>query len=545
MARIRSFHRARPAHLLAGLTLLTSVGLPLLESPPARAATTTPAAPGAAKGDFNNDGYADIAIGVPLESLTFSMQGAVQIIYGSATGLDAVAAPGHPGSQMLVQPAPYAQELGAFGLALAVGDFNGDGFGDLAVGANGEDIGVGGNNEGTVTVFYGSAKGLVPTSAQRLTEATPTAGNQFGFVLAAGDFNGDRKDDLAVDVLNKVVNGVPGAGAVLVYRGGSTGLVGTNPAQLDADEPGTKGVATKFAQFGSELEVGDVNNDGRSDLAVAAPFDTVKGKLGAGAVHLFFGCSGGPNCTLLNTATDQYISQATDGVQGSPEVDDGFGLALAMGNFGRGPGADLAVGVPNETVNGAAAAGAVQVFYSDGAQLTVAGSQFLNQGNGWIADTAEAGDKFGAVLAAGNLGKGPEAELVIGTTFEDVGAVADAGVVQVVYGSPDGLSRSASQLLTQDSPNVPSAVTAGFGFGKAVAIANFGDSPEGDLAISSRDTVNGFAAAGAVTVLYGSSGRIGNATHVQYWTQDSPGIADTAEAGDLFGGVNGQPGLTG
>lgn len=543
MARSRSFRRARPAHLLAGLVLLTTVGVPALESPLARAVTATPSAPDAVRGDFNNDGYADIAIGVIAEGDAVSKPGAVQVIYGSANGLDAVAGPGHPGNQLLFSPGP--QNFAGFGLALAVGDFNGDGFGDLAVGANGENIGIDGNNEGSVTVFYGSASGLVAGSAQRLTEVTPTAVNQFGFFVAAGDFNGDGKDDLAVDVLNKAVNGVAGAGAVLLYPGSSTGLVSANPVQLDADKPGTEGVAASYAQFGSELAVGDVNNDGRADLAVAAPGDTVKGKATAGSVHLFFGCSTGPNCALLNTATDQYITQETVGVPGSAEVGDSFGLALSMANFGRGPGVDLAIGVPGEALGKVQGAGVVHVFYSDGGQLTVDGNQFLFQGNGWIADAAEAGDRFGSVLTAGNLGRSPEAELVIGVTFEDVGALADAGVVHVAYGGAEGITLSASQMLSQDAANIPGVVTAAYGFGKSLAVANFGYGPEGDLAIASRDTVNGQPAAGAVTVLYGSPGRIAGAANVQYWTQDSPGLLDIAEPGDLFGGASGQPGLTG
>jgi hypothetical protein len=545
MARCRSFGRARPTHLLAGLVLLTSVGVPLLESPPAKAATATPAAPGAAKGDFNNDGFADIAIGVPLEGATFSMQGAVEIIYGSAHGLDPVAAPGHPAEQLLFQPAPYAQPSAAFGLALAVGDFNGDGFGDLAVGANGEDIGPDGNNDGSVTVFYGSADGLVPGSAQRLTQATPAAGNQFGFYLAAGDFNGDRKDDLAVDILNETVNGVDDAGAVLLYPGSAAGVDSAHPAQLDADKPGTKGVATDSAQFGSVLAVGDVNGDGRADLALASPGDIVKGQIAAGAVHLFFGCSSGTNCTLVNTATDQYITQATSGVQGTPEAGDFFGLALAMADFGRGPGADLAVAAPLEDIKGADGGGVVHVFYSDGSKLSFDNSQFLSQGADGLPNQPEKNDEFGAVLAAGNIGNGGQADLVIGVPFETVGALISAGVVHVLYGSPEGLKTTSNELLNQDSPNIPSAVSASYGFGKSLTIANFGFSAEGDLAIASRDTVNGQAAAGAVTVLYGGAGRIGKSTKIQYWTQDSPGISDRAEAGDLFGGVYGQPGLAG
>src|SRR6266550_2130061 len=124
MGRNRSFRRARPASLVVGLALMSSVCVPLLHAAPAvaaPAAPASPATPGSARGDFNNDGYADISIGVPLESDTFSMQGAVEIIYGSATGLDPVAAAGHPAEQLLFEQNPG--EAFAFGLALAVGDF--------------------------------------------------------------------------------------------------------------------------------------------------------------------------------------------------------------------------------------------------------------------------------------------------------------------------------------------------------------------------------------------------------------------------------------
>jgi hypothetical protein len=549
MARYRLLRRARPAHLLAGLALITSVGVPLLEASPAKAATPAPAVPGNARGDFNNDGFADLAIGVPLESGTFSMQGAVEIIYGSAHGLDPVAATGHPAEQFLAQPAPYPQEAAAFGLSLAVGDFNGDHFGDLAVGANGEDIGTGGQNEGSVTVFYGSAGGLVPGSAQRITEAVPTMGNQFGFFLAAGDFNGDGRDELAVDVLNATVGGVNKAGAVLVYPGAATGLDALHPARLDVNQPGTEGNPVEWAQFGSVLTTGDVNGDGRSDLAVSAPGDTIKGHANAGSVHLFFGCAGGPDCHLVNTAADQLITQAVKGVQGSSETGDFFGIALAMADFGRGPGDDLAIGIHGESVNGVASAGSVQVFYSNGKTVSLSDSQLFSQGVSGVPEVSEDGDEFGAVLAAGNIGKGSQADLVIGAPFEDLagpaGLLQSAGTVTVIYGRAEGLSRSGIQLITQDTPNIPSEIGPSYGFGKSLIIANFGFSGEGDLAIASRDTVNGQTAAGAVTVLYGGAGQITKTANIQYWTQDSPGISDTAEAGDLFGGVFGQPGLAG
>ena len=176
---------------------------------------------GVAKGDFNGDGFADLAIGEPFEDTpsTEPDAGAVIVIYGSANGLTATGGAGIPASQFWSQNSPGvpgASESGDhFGSALAAGDFNGDGFSDLAIGAEGEDIvidGVGNfSNLGAVTVIYGSANGLTttnpPVAAQFWDETDFDEFNQgrlvlveedgFGSSLAWGDFNHDGVGDLA------------------------------------------------------------------------------------------------------------------------------------------------------------------------------------------------------------------------------------------------------------------------------------------------------------------------------------------------------------
>ena len=124
-------------------------------------------------GDFNGDGYDDLAVGVPYEDVVTGGSdnvdaGSVTVIYGSASGLTAagnqVWTQGTAGMLDVVEPGD------AFGYALAVGDFNGDGRDDLAVGVPNEGFASEGLGRlaaaGAVQVIYGSAAGLTAADSQ-------------------------------------------------------------------------------------------------------------------------------------------------------------------------------------------------------------------------------------------------------------------------------------------------------------------------------------------------------------------------------------------
>jgi hypothetical protein len=123
--------------------------------------------------DFNGDGCADLAVGVPGEDITdvaiIRNAGAVNVLYGSPGGLtDADDQLWYQGKDGVLDE---AEEGDAFGSALAMGDFNGDGFTDLAVGAPFETID-GEFAAGAVSVLYGTRIAKVSWEWPRSTTAS-------------------------------------------------------------------------------------------------------------------------------------------------------------------------------------------------------------------------------------------------------------------------------------------------------------------------------------------------------------------------------------
>ena len=427
-------------------------------------------------GDFNNDGLKDLAIGLPGEN-----GGSVIVVYGSATndGLSGEGSQRWRQGDDGISDSSEGQDL--FGRALAAGDFNGDGFDDLSIGNPGEN-----DFRGSVHVIYGSANDLTGNGNQRWRQGDGPNGkleddddtnDLFGIALAAGDFDGNGFDDLAVGVVGE--NGQEGV--VNVIYGSSGGLTdGANQRwrQGNDDNGRLEGDGRDDRDgFGSELATADFNGDGFDDLAIGVPGENDS----RGAVNVIYGSSG-----RLSSNGNQSWSQEQDDITGGSERGNGFGSALVGADFNGDGFDDLGVGLPGED------GGSVIVIYGSGNRLTSQGNQRWRQGDNGILDEAEGGDGFGSELGAGDFDGDGLADLAIGVPGEGGGR----GIVHAIYGAAGALSSEGNQLWFQDI-STPDGSDL---YGSSLTTGDFNDDGADDLAIGVPGENGG---RGAVNLVYG------------------------------------------
>jgi hypothetical protein len=575
---------------------------------------------GVARGDFNLDGIGDLAIGAPYEDTGgASDSGAVYVIYGAPSGLTAPATPTAtlPGAQRWTQESigvPGASEDGdLFGAALAAGDFNNDGYPDLAIGVPGEDVTLGGvayTDTGSVVIIHGSVSGLATSGAgfQAATSLSPPqltsvsgatcdytvivsddcevqlpltppligydgfaiSNARFGAALAWGDFDGDGQKDLAVGAPDAHYHRVtPGpfllpvhddtndVGFAFVAYGKAGTPLAVSGRRAVLWQGRVDGDLAAYDEFATTLSAADFDNDGRHDLVVGVPSEDVlfssggviANVAGAGEVDVFFGCAS----TLDKCSRTDTIHQGMSGVGSDPEAGDNFGAALATGDFDGDDRPDLAVGIPAENVGNLVDAGAVQIFYflpggfRANTQTWTQTSIFGSSPDPFQASPSEAGDQFGFSLAVGDFNGDNIKDLAIGVPYEDVvtnrtgstTSVSDAGEVDVLYGWTEGLSTSPRnpQVFHQDTINIEDIAETGDRFGWALSAWNFGGSDNlPDLVISVPFEDLAATNCGAVAVIYSRLSNNGLASlGDQLWHQDSANVPGSCGHNDQIG----------
>ena len=336
--------------------------------------------------------------------------GAINVVYGSPAGLTAA------GDQFWTQDSPGVKGVAGrsewFGSTLASGDFDRDGFADLAIDVPGERV-AGLSAAGAINVLYGSATGLNAAGDQYWTKerlgASAGTEEDFGEVMAVGDVDSDGYDDLAI--------GGPGEGAyegvVRIIFGGPDGLTATDALTLGAAQTIPAYDAGDGEVFyGAALAIADLDGNGYADPRHRHPGLEVDGVRDAGAVNVLYGGAAG-----LDTAGAALWTQASPGVVGKPEHDEDFGMPLVAGDFdGNGYG-DLGIGVVGEDVGGHWVAGAVNVLYGSATGLTETGNQMWHQDVPGVP--GKSGEhQFGAAMTAGDLDGDGRDDLAIGAPWD-------------------------------------------------------------------------------------------------------------------------------
>ncbi|MFE6756703.1 FG-GAP and VCBS repeat-containing protein [Streptomyces sp. NPDC057684] len=438
------------------LLLATSLTAGLLTLP--LTAEPASAAPSGLAGDFNGDGYRDAAVAAPAATVGGkSWAGQVTVVYGTAGGLDPAR---HAVISQDTSGIPGAAETDdEFGDRLAAADLNRDGYSDLIVGAEHEAVGSK-QDSGTVVILWGSSSGL--SGGTTVKNPLPLYGSYFGLGIAAGDFTGDGKPDLAVSAQSDT-----GANPyrIRLIRGpfskaGSTGTVSTytpgvdrpglTTGKVDGDTKsdlvvtgkktnsdhlaaalyyqGTSSGLSKGATLraGTNAAVGDIDHDGYGDIALGNPDDPDTEPSGStgGEVSVIYGTSSGPSSTRRTTLT-----QASAGVPDSASYGDRFGEAVALGDLDKDGYADLAVGAPGESfgdeLDYRSSAGAITLLPGSASGVTTTGAVALTQDSPGVPGTMEAADRFGAQLLASDVNGDGHADLtaIAAQENDDAGAL--------------------------------------------------------------------------------------------------------------------------
>ncbi|MFE7132370.1 FG-GAP repeat domain-containing protein [Streptomyces sp. NPDC057638] len=406
--------------------------------------------------DFNGDGYRDLVVAQYGASVTGTWEtGAVAVLYGSKTGVSAAK------RQVITQDTPgipgTAERSDRFGSQAAAGDYDGDGFTDLAISASGEDITFGTTyrrNAGQTTIVWGGRNGLTKHGAVTVKQTTPTGPDvRRGSSLVAGDFNGDGKTDLATGDYST------GRGGEVLY-----GPIGRTTGK--AKSVINLGLKDGQPFVHTALDTGDVTGDGITDLVI----------------QVFSGRAGLSHRIEIHRGTSKGLVRAghLTGADGKPLFsgipDD---QEVAVGDLDKDGHADIAVG---QDAYRDGKAWKVSVVYGGKTGQSTRPVQVINQETDPLPTEDMA--HVGASVDIDDINGDGYGDLAIGTADESFDGVERAGQVLTLPGGPKGATRDGARVYHQGTEGVPGDPTRYEYFGTVVKLADLNGDKRADLVTS-------------------------------------------------------------
>ena len=392
-----------------------------------------------ASADFDGDGYADLAVGLPGEDFSGAKDaGAVTILYGTSKGLS--------GKRSVQLSEPTGKSARArFGSALAVGDLNHDGYPDLAVGAPDEDVEATPGDayaSGRVTVLLSGRTGVggKGSLALRGVRGTSEPDTAFGTGLAVSDVDADSRDDLVVlsgGYDSSEDDGLPGS---LSFCAGAGPVSPTGCRRL---------VRSDDLRGGSALVVGDVAGSSRPEIVVGGGSDP---EFDPGHVEVATLSGVGASTTAATTLLDDHDHDL------GLESGGGFGDALTLGQVGGDSHADLVIGGWAQDEGDDPAGGRVFVVRGGPSGLATTGNVTYDQDTPGVPGSAEPGDSFGRAVTLSDRDGDGRPDLVVGAPGED-----GTGRVTTLRGTGSGFTTTGSGTFGLSDLGVQGGAGADFG----------------------------------------------------------------------------------
>lgn len=368
-----------------------------------------------------------------------------------------------------------------FGIGVAnLGDLDGDGVDDVAVGAASDDDG--GPDRGAVWILFLNANGTVK-SHQKISDTqggftgSLSQGDQFGFHLTSiGDHDGDGVVDLAVGAHGDD-DGGSSRGAVWILFLNTDGTVKSHQKISDTDG-GFTGVLDDFDEFGlGMIWLDDLDEDGVGDLGVSARFDDDGGE-DVGALWILF-------LNLNGTVkSHQKISALEGGFTGVLSDGDTFGQFGALLEDLDGDDVnDLVVGAKRDD-DGGANRGAVWILFMN-TNGTVKASQKISDTEGGFTGALDDFDFFGmAPSSLGDLDGDGVVDVAIGARDDDDGGV-NHGAVWILFLNADGTVK-AHQKISDTEGGFTGNLDDFESFSRTASLGDIDDDGVVDLAVGGR-----------------------------------------------------------